>query len=124
MQPANAGGLNYGWNIMEGRHCFRTTPCTMTGLIQPALEYDHSQGCSVTGGGVYRGAQIPEVRGHYFYADYCSGWIRSFRYQNGQVTQERDWSLNAGNVLSFGEDAAGELYVLTGNGSVFRLARE
>ena len=124
VQPATAGGVNYGWNIMEGRHCFRTTTCNTSNLVQPAIEYDHSQGCSVTGGAVYRGAQIPEIRGHFFYSDYCSGWIRSFRYQNGQATQERDWSLNAGSVLSFGEDAAGELYVLTGNGTVFRLARE
>jgi glucose/arabinose dehydrogenase len=124
VQSATAGGLNYGWNIMEGRHCYRTASCSMNNLVLPVLEYDHSQGCSVTGGGVYRGAQIPEVRGHYFYADYCAGWIRSFRFSNGQVTQERDWGLDAGSVLSFGEDAAGELYVLSANGTVFRLARE
>jgi glucose/arabinose dehydrogenase len=121
VERADAGGLNYGWNIMEGRHCYRSGSCNQSNLVLPALEYSHSEGCSVTGGAVYRGSAMPSLRGHYFYSDYCQGWIRSFRYQNGQVTEQRDWGLDAGSVLSFGEDSAGELYVLTGNGTVFRL---
>ena len=116
-------GVDYGWNIMEGTHCYRTSPCDTTGLTLPMLEYDHGQGCSITGGYVYRGAAIPALQGHYFYGDYCSGWVRSFRFQDGQAVDQAQWPTLApgGAVLSFGEDQAGELYVLSGSGSVFRI---
>ena len=121
---AAAAGLNYGWNLMEGAHCF-TSGCDPSGLVLPALEYTHGEGCSVTGGYVYRGATIPEIVGHYLYGDYCGGWVRSFRWSGGDVTDERAWDLpSIGNILSFGEDAAGELYVLSSNGTVYRLAAE
>jgi hypothetical protein len=117
-------GLNYGWNIMEGRHCFRVANCDADGLILPVLEYDHSSGCSITGGAVYRGGAVPEIRGHYFYSDYCRGWLRSFRLASGRAVDEREWAVGSlGNVTSFGEDAAGELYVLNAAGQVFRLER-
>ena len=122
--PAGQGGLNYGWPIMEGLHCFRPNPCSTTGLVQPVIEYGHANnGCSITGGFVYRGSRAPSLVGHYFYSDYCSGWVRSFSYANGAVTGQTSWSLNVslGNVLSFGEDSAGELYVLSGGGSVYRI---
>jgi hypothetical protein len=71
---------------------------------------------------VYRGSRIPALRGHYFYSDYCQGWIRSFRHQGGQALDQREWAVgDVGNVLSFGEDAAGELYVLSTNGRVYRI---
>src|SRR2546422_3336166 len=66
--PAPSGGLNYGWNIMEGAHCYEQPRCNRSGLVEPLVEYDHGQGCSVTGGLVYRGRRIPELAGHYFYA--------------------------------------------------------
>ncbi|MFN2400677.1 MAG: sorbosone dehydrogenase family protein [Gemmatimonadaceae bacterium] len=117
------GGLNYGWNTMEGTHCFASNPCDRQGLTLPALEYDHSEGCSVTGGYVYRGQRISGLAGHYFYSDYCRGWIRSFRFAAGAVADQREWPVaNVGNVLSFGEDAVGELYVLSANGKVYRIA--
>ena len=120
--PASAAGLNYGWNVMEGAHCYGTSSCDRTGLVLPVHEYSHDEGCSVTGGHVYRGSRVPGLRGHYFYADYCGGWIRSFRYQGGQVTDAREWVEGGiGNVLSFGEDAEGELYVLSANGRVYRI---
>jgi glucose/arabinose dehydrogenase len=119
--PAAQGGLNYGWRIMEARHCYDAGSCNMGGLTQPVLEYGHGDGCSVTGGFVYRGTRMPDVVGHYFYSDYCSGWVRSFRWANGNVTQQRDWALDAGSVLSFGEDAGGELYLLTAAGTVLHL---
>lgn len=122
--PATAGGLNYGWSIMEGQHCFRTETCSVAGLTLPALEYNHSDGCSITGGVVYRGSAVPALVGHYVYSDYCEGWIRSFRFANGSVTDERDWRLDGGRVLSFGEDAAGEIYVLSANGRVYRIEAE
>lgn len=116
--PAGQGGLNYGWDVMEGSDCFEPgTGCDRTGLVLPATEYSHADGCSVTGGYVYRGQDLPALRGTYFYADYCAGWIRSFRYANGQATDARSWDLGGvGNVTSFGEDARGELYVLAGGG--------
>ncbi|HXL35519.1 MAG TPA: PQQ-dependent sugar dehydrogenase [Gemmatimonadales bacterium] len=122
--PAAQGGLNYGWRIMEGLHCFNATSCSSTGLVQPVVEYGHANGCSITGGFVYRGTRAPSLVGQYFYSDYCSGWMRSFAYANGAVTGQTTWSLNVslGNVLSFGEDSAGELYVLSAGGSIYRIA--
>jgi hypothetical protein len=115
--------VNYGWNVMEGNHCYGSSSCSQAGLDLPVLEYDHGDGCSITGGFVYRGAAIPGIRGHYFYSDYCSGFLRSFRLVNGAATDKRDWSVGSiGSILSFGEDASGELYVLSANGIVYKLA--
>lgn len=120
--PADAGGLNLGWDVMEGTHCFGAGSCDMTGLVLPALEYDHGQGCSVTGGYVYRGASIAAAQSHYFYSDFCSGFLRSFRWSGGAATDQRAWDVgDLGSVLSFGEDSARELYILSGNGNVYRL---
>ena len=119
--PAASGGLNFGWNLMEGEHCFSQSPCQDASLVRPVLEYDHAEGCSVTGGFVYRGEALPSLVGHYFYSDYCGGWIRSFRLVDGEASEQRDWELDAGRVLSFGEDADGELYVMNQDGEVFRL---
>ncbi|MGH7651398.1 MAG: PQQ-dependent sugar dehydrogenase [Gemmatimonadaceae bacterium] len=123
VQPANSGGLNYGWNITEGQSCYNAATCSQTGLTAPVIAYDHTNGaCSITGGYVYRGSALPEIVGHYFYSDYCEGFLRSFRYSNGAAVDKRDWGLTMSAVTSFGFDAAGELYVLAGN-SVFRIAR-
>jgi glucose/arabinose dehydrogenase len=119
--PAATGGQNYGWNIMEGTRCYGSSSCSRNGLLVPINEYSHSDGCSVTGGVVYRGSRLTQLRGHYFYADYCQGWIRSFRYSNGQANDARSWQLgDVGQILSFGEDASGEMYVLSANGRVYR----
>ena len=124
VEPASQGGLNYGWRIMEGAHCYNPASCSSAGLVLPVIEYDHSNGCSIIGGFVYRGSRWPSLAGQYFYSDYCSGWMRSFAYANGAVTGQTTWSLNVslGNVLSFGEDSAGELYVLSAGGSIYRIA--
>jgi glucose/arabinose dehydrogenase len=121
--PAAQAGVNYGWDEMEGTDCYEpSTGCQRTGMTVPVAEYTHSDGCSITGGFVYRGQDIPALRGHYFYADYCEGWIRSFRYADGAATDARSWELeNVGNVSSFGEDARGELYVISLAGSVHRI---
>jgi hypothetical protein len=112
-------GLNYGWKIMEGMHCRPggDQNCNQTGLTLPVLEYENgSQGCAVIGGHVYRGSVIPEIVGHYFYSDNCGGWLRSFRYDNGSVTDETEWDVGQlGGPRSFGEDANGELYILAGS---------
>ena len=125
VEPVTAAGLNYGWNIMEGDRCYRGDGCDRSGLTMPKVVFNHSGGaCSVTGGFVYRGRRVPSIAGHYFYSDYCAGWLKSFRMQNGAVTDRRDWipSSNLGHVTSFGEDGAGELYILSESGSVFRIA--
>lgn len=116
-------GVNYGWNIMEGTECYNASSCDRSGLTLPVLDYTHGDGCSVTGGYVYRGSAIPDLAGTYFYSDYCGGWVRSFRYTGGQVTDQGSWSSLApgGGVPSFGEDGAGELYVLTAAGGVYRI---
>ena len=120
--PTSSPGLNYGWNITEGNHCYASASCAMSGFVVPVLEYGRDQGCSATGGFVYRGTQMPALAGTYFYSDYCSGWLRSFRLVNGIATEPRDWPVgDLGSVLSFGEDSARELYVLSANGRVYRL---
>ena len=121
---AGAGrGANFGWKVMEGRHCHVSSSCDTSQFTLPVLEYSHRSGCSITGGYVYRGAAIPTLQGHYFYADYCSGWVRSFRLQDGQVVEPHQWPTLApgGPVPSFGQDAAGELYVMNARGQVFRI---
>jgi glucose/arabinose dehydrogenase len=123
VQAASAG-LNYGWPIMEGSLCFDPAEnCNPTDLALPAFEYDLSDGrCAITGGHVYRGASIPALEGVYFYSDFCAGWLRSFRLVGGQTTDLRDWNVgNIGSVVSFGEDAAGEVYIVSFNGTVYRI---
>jgi glucose/arabinose dehydrogenase len=123
--PASTAGVNYGWRIMEGLHCFNpASGCNMQGLTLPVHEYSHDDGCSIAGGFVYRGAALPELAGTYFYSDYCAGWLRSFRLNGAAATEHRSWDIgDVGNVLSFGQDAAGELYMLSDNGRVYRIVR-
>lgn len=117
-------GLNYGWRVMEASSCFGGGGCNEAGLVLPELEYGHGEGCSVTGGFVYRGSALPEVVGHYFYSDFCTGFLRSFRFDGANATERTEWDVGGlGSVLSFGRDAAGELYILSGNGRVMRLIR-
>ena len=121
---ATQGGVNYGWRIMEGDACYGASTCDRTGITLPVLTYGRAQGQSVTGGYVYRGSAIPEIRGHYFYSDYEGGWLRSFRYANGAVRDPLTWDIPpSGNITSFGEDAVGELYMMNASGTVFRIDR-
>lgn len=120
--PTARPGVNYGWSVMEGDHCYAAATCTSEGLDRPVAEYSHDEGCSITGGFVYRGTRMPGIQGHYFYSDYCTGFLRSLRYEGGRAVDARSWEVgDMGSVLSFGEDAAGELYVLSANGRVYRL---
>lgn len=123
---AGAGrGLDYGWNVMEGDECFEPGEgCQTAGRTLPVVVYDHGDGCSVSGGHVYRGGAIPDLRGTYFYSDFCSGFVRSFRFAGGAATDERSWPElrpPEGGVSSFGEDAAGEIYLTTSGGTVYRI---
>lgn len=123
MQP----GANLGWPIVEGSRCYRpASGCDTTGITLPTLEYDHAEGCSVTGGFIYRGARIPELRGTYFYGDYCTGWVRSLRLDaQGRAAEQTTWTGFAGedNPASFGEDAQGEIYVVMASGRIYRIDR-
>jgi len=124
---ANASGLNYGWNVMEGLRCYPNGgQCNMTGLTLPVYDYDHSQGCSIIGGYVYRGVAIPELQGQYLFSDFCSGFVRSLSFENGVATVRQAPMVNVGTnvVQSFGQDGAGELYILTGDGRVLRIVRQ
>ena len=119
-------GLNFGWPIMQGSKPYlRGTPATP--LVAPVLEVRHNdadKGCSIVGGEVYRGAAIPELDGHYFYADWCFGWIRSFRYDGTTAVDRKDWStqLPTDMVSAFGRDAKGELLVVDYQaGAIFRI---
>jgi glucose/arabinose dehydrogenase len=121
--PAATGGQNLGWNLMEGMHCYGGSGCVQQGLTLPVLEYSHADGCSITGGFVYRGSQVAGVRGHYFYSDYCNGWLRSFRWTGSAVADAKQWDVgNLGSVTSFGEDSQRELYLTTTAGLVLKLA--
>ncbi len=90
----------------------------MTGLTLPLVEVEHDDAgtCSITGGIVYRGEGIPEIDGHYFYSDYCGGYLRSFRFDGAGAVEQTDWTSQVGvpgSVVGFGIDGAGEMYVAT-----------
>jgi len=119
------GGENYGWNTLEGSQCYSpSSGCNRTGTTLPVYEYSHSEGCSVTGGVVYRGCRMPDLAGTYFFGDFCTGLVRSFRLASGQATDVRDWTASVRGVnspASFGLDADGEVYVVDYDGEVYRL---
>ena len=110
-QPAGSdGGENYGWDVMEGSECYASSTCDQTGLILPVTEYHHSEGCSVTGGFVYRGSAFPALTGIYFFGDYCSGTVWGLQYDVGNWQSEVVGQSGFG-LSSFGEDESGELYI-------------
>lgn len=120
--PADSeGGENYGWSSMEGTHPFRggTEPANH---VPPVHEYDRTGlGCSVTGGFVYRGDALPDLRGSYVFSDYCDGTLRTLQLENGEVTGVGDLGVSGGEVISFVEGGDGELYVLGSAGAVSRV---
>ena len=141
-EPAGSpGGVNWGWNKLEGNHCFQPgagctpTGCDSSGITLPIREYSHSQdgfSCAITGGYVYRGSDIPGLAGTYFYADYCSGQIYSMRYDGATLTElvNRTAELAPGGgqsitaVSGFGEDGMGEMYLIdraAASGEVYKI---
>lgn len=108
-------GGNYGWNILEGNHCFRPREgCDREGAIPPVWEYSlDGAPCSVIGGYVYRGDAIPWLRGAYVYGDFCSGKVYGLRYEGGQVTEHKELADTGLRIMSFAQDHAGELYLLS-----------
>lgn len=121
--PADSdGGENYGWNLMEGKHCYADgSDCSPDGLILPIAEYGHDQGSAVTGGYVYRRAASPSLAGVYLFADFGSGllWGLGRGADGGWLMSD---PIDTGlNISSFGEDAAGEVYVTAFDGTVYRV---
>jgi glucose/arabinose dehydrogenase len=122
--PGRRGGVNYGWNVMEGTACFLpVSGCDEGGLLHPVAEYRHDEGCAVTGGFVYRGSAWPGLYGAYLYADYCSGTIWGMDAARPRGVPPAVLFQSEVAISSFGEDAAGELYVTDhGKGRVLRIA--
>lgn len=116
---------NFGWNVQEGFACYPSsvTSCDTSNFVQPVVAYPNpAQGCSVTGGFVYRGWEIDGLHGTYLYSDLCSRFLRGFVYDGGEMTNSGEWSVGAtGSVASFGEDGHGELYLLTFDGVVSKI---
>jgi glucose/arabinose dehydrogenase len=119
-RPRGAPPANYGWARYEGTHLFKNIQLAGTApVVFPVREYGHDQGCSVTGGYVYRGSAVPAARGRYFYGDFCSGTVWSVRLGGG--VDDRREPFKVSSLSSFGEDAAGELYLVSLGGSIYRL---
>jgi len=117
--PAYAGGRNYGWNVMEGKHCYNASSCSTSGKTLPVAEYGHTGGnCSITGGYVYRGSAYPALAGQYVLADFCSGRFYTMPAEGSSLWMRRDTVLN---VTSFGESEDGELYAVTINGRLYQV---
>ena len=117
---AQTAGRNFGWDDFEGTQAFEGDE-RPEGFVAPVIEYPTGvDGCAVTGGYVYRGSAIPGLQGAYLYSDYCAGWIRAVRVRGANVVDQADLGAAAG-VASFGQDARGELYVLSLEGTVSRI---
>jgi glucose/arabinose dehydrogenase len=115
---------NYGWKVFEGRERFSNTALGPGELVAPVHVYATAGGnCTVIGGYVYRGRAVPAARGRYFFGDFCSGIVWSLRIDSGRAVDVRREGFRAEGLASFGEDVAGELYLATQDGRIFKLAR-
>jgi len=139
VQPAaSMGGENYGWNVLEATHCYPPgATCSTAGFTLPVVEYPHdlngvedANGCAIAGGYAYRGCRMPDLRGTYFYGDFCTAFVRTFKGVSGGVAQNEadltaelapDGGSTIDNITSFGEDARGELYIVSQSGNVFAI---
>jgi glucose/arabinose dehydrogenase len=120
---AGVGGLNFGWNVTEGNHCYQPADnCNTDGLTAPVTDYGHDLGCTVVGGYVYRGAKYPAMSGAYLFADYCSGRIFAIDPAVDGYRKPVEVGNAGGNLSSFGQDAAGELYITHLDGDVSKVA--
>lgn len=115
-------GANYGWNTMEGLHCYGAASCDQTGLTLPVTEYDHTQGQSVTGGYVYRGTDIPFLQGRYLYADYVTGRIWSLEETGMEQYTSTELLDSSLNIAAFAEDHNGELYIVSLSGGIRKIS--
>ncbi len=114
-------GGNFGWNLLEGTHCYKTSPCSAVGLEPPIAEYSHGEGRSVTGGFVYRGAALAGLQGRYIFGDYTSGTVWTLPTDRPGLQKPERLLATHHSISSFGEDAAGELYLVDLDGGVYQL---
>ncbi len=121
VRAGTGGGQNFGWNRVEGFHCYSAATCDTTGLTPPVTEYSHDLGCSVTGGNVYRGTRFPRLVGAYFFADYCSGRMWAIDAGADSVPNPTVVAETGRSISSFGEDEAGELYATDLGGQLLRI---
>jgi glucose/arabinose dehydrogenase len=117
---ADAAGANYAWDLFEGSQPFKGDEQPDNAIV-PVEEYPTGDGCAVTGGYVYRGAAIEGLQGAYLYGDFCAGFVRAIRVEAGEVVDSAQLGVSAPELASFGEDADGELYLLSLGGQVLRL---
>jgi len=115
------GGENYGWPVMEGFHCFQSPSCDQGGLVLPVFEYSHTQGCSVTGGEVYRGSQHPALQGVYLLGDFCSGTIWGIQRDASGTWLSAELLQTGARIAAFGAGPDGELYMVDMAGTLYRL---
>jgi glucose/arabinose dehydrogenase len=119
---ARIGALaNYGWRTFEGRARYSNTPLGPGQVVAPVHAYSHDDGCSVTGGYVYRGRALADARGRYFFGDYCSGVVWSLRLEGGRAVDVQREAFRVEGLASFGEDVSGELYLATEGGRILKL---
>jgi len=109
-------GANYGWPVREGRHCRGGGECNSAGLTEPVYEYDHSEGCAIVGGTVYRGAEVPALSGRYLYSDFCSARVFAVDFERPGGPAATEVVAGPGFVFSLAEDNAGEVYFLSNRG--------
>ena len=119
------GGINFGWSYYEGNHPYKNGPPADVNFTFPAAEYSHADGCSVSGGDVYRGSALPEWQGVYFYGDYCSGNIWGLIHTADNAWQTKIMFTTGMKINTFGVDEAGEVYLADyGSGTLLRLDRK
>jgi glucose/arabinose dehydrogenase len=120
LPAGHPGGENLGWNFKEGTHTYQGTP--PQDLVDPVFEYDHSQGCSISGGFVYRGGELPEWQGIYLFADFCTGNVWGTRKTTENTWETQLLFQNVGSITSFGEDENGEIYLVSRDGRLLKLS--
>ncbi|MGI8974830.1 MAG: PQQ-dependent sugar dehydrogenase, partial [Gaiella sp.] len=120
LRGGTSGLVNFGWDVYEGNSRFEDKELGPGRLVQPIAQYTHADGCSVTGGYVYRGSAVPRLAGRYVYGDYCSGKIWSLPVRGGAPRVE---PVEVPSLVSFGVDLRGELYAVSQSGTIFRFAR-
>jgi glucose/arabinose dehydrogenase len=114
--------LNFGWSLMEGSHPYNNTEQSLPGdYVSPVFEYDHTQGCSVTGGILYRGTKLPAFKGVYIFGDYCSGTVWGLIHPEGQGWISTRLFQVPEKITSFGTDEQGDIYLVTLPGDLYRL---
>ena len=137
---ANQAGINFGWNLVEGNHCYSNPDCDQTIYTEPMLEYPSDAaywksimglreknitGCSVTGGYIYRGKQIKSLYGLYIFSDFCSGKVWAFNQKSNEIIEITSSLLSSDQhmIASFGEDIYNELYIVDYLGAIYKIQK-